>query len=221
LFLESGEAEFPPFQKFLRNLSGPARFMLETARFSETGLKDAGHEAEERLLIEAAQRDPARFGELYELYFERVYAFVAKRVRVRAESEDIVSSVFYKALENLNQFEWRGSPMAGWLFRIAANEIADRWRRAAREQGHPAPEAVADAGISPEDTEDCARLFRLIKKLPADQQRVIEMRFAEEKSIREIAQELKRTEGAVKQLQFRAMETLRARVSKESGAAHG
>jgi len=50
----------------------------------------------------------------------------------------------------------------------------------------------------------------LVRELPADQQRVIQMRFAEEKSIREIAQELRRSEGAIKQLQFRGLQTLRA-----------
>jgi RNA polymerase sigma-70 factor, ECF subfamily len=194
--------------------------MLERARSTESGLKDAGPQTDERLLIEAAQRDPARFAAIYEFYFERVYAYVARRVRARAEAEDIVSSVFQKALENLHQFEWRGSPMAGWLFRIAANEMADRWRRLAREQGQPSPEPSAPAEISIEEADESARIFRLVETLPADQRRVIEMRFAGEKSVREIAQALNKTEGAVKQLQFRAVQTLRARASKELGAAN-
>jgi RNA polymerase sigma factor (sigma-70 family) len=45
--------------------------------------------------------------------------------------------------------------------------------------------------------------------LPPDQRRVLEGRFFEQRSIRELAQELGRSEGAVKQLQFRALETLR------------
>lgn len=50
---------------------------------------------EERLLIEAAQKDPRRFGELYERNFERVYAFIARRVRDRHEAEDITAEVFH------------------------------------------------------------------------------------------------------------------------------
>jgi RNA polymerase sigma-70 factor (ECF subfamily) len=57
-----------------------------------------------------------------------------------------------------------------------------------------------------------SRLFKLVDQLPSDQRRVITMRFAEEKSIREIATELGRSEGAVKQLQFRALEKLRAQM---------
>ncbi len=87
---------------------------------------------DERLVIEAAQRDPARFAELYEDNFERVYAFVARRVYVRADAEDLTAEVFQQALAKLSGFEWRGVPFAAWLYRIAANAIADRWKRAAR-----------------------------------------------------------------------------------------
>src|SRR6187549_1060207 len=83
----------------------------------------------ERLLIEAAQKDPKRFAELYESNFERVYAFIVRRVQDRHEAEDLTSEVFQHALANLSRFEWRGVPFAVWLFRIAANAIADRHRR--------------------------------------------------------------------------------------------
>ncbi len=89
--------------------------------------------AEERALVEAAQKDPSRFAELYEINFERVYAFIARRVGDRDAAEDLTSEVFHKALANLRQFEWRGSPFAAWLIRIAANAIADRAHRAGRE----------------------------------------------------------------------------------------
>ena len=57
-------------------------------------------DAEERL-VEAAQRDPARFADLYEIHFERIYAFIARRVRDRDTAEDLTSEVFHKALANL------------------------------------------------------------------------------------------------------------------------
>jgi len=92
-------------------------------------LKALKKEADERLLVEAAQKDPARFAELYENHFERVYAYVVRRVGDRAETEDVTAEVFHHALENLKRFEWRGIPFAAWLFRIAANLISDRWRK--------------------------------------------------------------------------------------------
>lgn len=169
----------------------------------------------ERALIEAAQRDPRRFAELYELHFERVYAFVARRVRDRDEAQDLTADVFHQALAGLPRFEWRGVPFAAWLFRIAANAIVDKAKRAARARELPAPDEPPP--VQHEEIESRVRLFRLVEHLPAEQRRVIVMRFAEEKTIREIAHELGRTEGAVKQLQFRGLQTLRARLSEADG----
>ncbi len=175
-------------------------------------------EAQERLRVEAAQKDPTRFADLYELHFEQVYAFIARRVRNRAETEDLTSEVFRRALANLKKFEWRSKPFAAWLLRIAANAVADRWKRVAREReaaelNDPAEPSAKEVALS----EDRARLFRLVDGLPTGQRRVIVMRFAEEKSIREIAGALRRTEGAVKQLQFRGLQTLRARLGRKNG----
>jgi len=163
--------------------------------------------ADERLLIEAAQHDPSRFAELYESNFSRIYAFVARRAGTREEAEDITAEVFHQALRNLGRFQWRGVPFAAWLLRIAANMLADRWQRAAKH-----PEVQADGMHEPgsdAELERRAMLFQLVDRLPADQRLVVVRRFVEQKSVREIAQELNRTEGAVKQLQFRALETLR------------
>ncbi len=178
-------------------------------------MKALKKEADERLLIEAAQKDPARFAELYEINFERVYAYVVRRVGDRAETEDLTSEVFHHALANLRRFEWRGIPFAAWLFRIAANLISDRWQRRSREQVADGPEQIESAqGNSPEfeDVERKATLFRLVNTLPAEQRRVVVLRFVEQKSIKEVAREVRKTEGAVKQLQFRALSSLRARM---------
>jgi RNA polymerase sigma-70 factor, ECF subfamily len=180
--------------------------MRSRARAAETPL---GGE-DERLLIEAAQSDPRRFAELYERHFERVYAFVARRARSRAEAEDLTAEVFHQALAHLGRFEWRGVPFVAWLLRIARNAVADRWQRVAREHGTPAPER-GDAAEQA-DVDRRVMLAGLVGRLPRDQQRIILERFVEQKSIREIACELGRTEGAVKQLQFRALESLRARL---------
>ena len=176
----------------------------------KTLLTESRAEAQERLLVEAAQKDPARFGELYEMHFERVYAYVAKRVGDRDAAEDLTSEVFHRALASLPRFDWRGIPFAVWLLRIAANLIVDRWKQVGREVVEDPPEQVIE--VCPVEVEHRARLFRMVELLPEDQRRVVIMRFAEEKSIKEIAGELGRTEGAVKQLQFRGLQNLRARM---------
>ena len=178
-------------------------------------MKALKKEADERLLIEAAQKDPARFAELYENNFERVYAYVVQRVGDRAETEDLTSEVFHHALANLRRFEWRGIPFAAWLFRIAANLISDRWERSNREQVADEPERIESAQAKNEGFEEVERratLFRLVDTLPVEQRRVVVLRFVEQKSIKEVAREIRKTEGAVKQLQFRALSSLRARM---------
>ena len=164
---------------------------------------------DDRLLVEAAQRDPARFEELYERNFHRVYAYVVRRVGNRHQAEDLTAEVFHEALAGIGKFEWRGVPFIAWLLRIASRAIADHWHRTERESGNPARDSN---GPGPEEIERHAMLFQLVERLPEAQFRVIHMRFVEQKSIREIAGELGRSEGAVKQLQFRAIQNLRAQM---------
>jgi RNA polymerase sigma-70 factor (ECF subfamily) len=178
-------------------------------------------DADERLLVEAAQRDPAKFGELYERHFEDVYAYVVRRVRGRAAAEDVTAEVFHKALAALPGFVWRGAPFGAWLLRIAANAVVDRAKRAGREvpiaDDTPDRRTDDDAGSALDADDRRAELFRRVNALPDDQRRVIVQRFVEERSIKDIAGRLNRTEGAVKQLQLRALQTLRSRM--ESGDA--
>ena len=180
-------------------------------------MQPLSHESDERILVEAAQRDPSRFAELYERNFDRVYAYVSRRLTDRSAVEDVTAEVFRQALANLGEFEWRGSPFVAWLVRIAANAVTDHWRRVSREQPMleaDGPESAPSDPASIDAVERRALLFRLVRSLPADQRRVIEMRFAQEKGVREIARELNRSEGAVKQLQFRAIQNLRAQLQK-------
>ena len=162
---------------------------------------------EDRLLIEAAQLDPARFVDVYERYVDRIYAFVSRRTGNRAAAEHITSEVFERALRTIGRFEWRGVSAAAWLFRIASNAIADNWRDRAHDSHDPAPD-VPDAGEL-EQIEWRIALSRHVEQLPDLQRQVIRMRFIDEKSIRYVAAALERSEGAIKQLQLRALENLR------------
>ena len=172
--------------------------------------------ADERLLVEAAQADLSKFDVLYELHFDRVYFFIVSRVHDRTIAEDLTSEVFNKALANLPNYQWRGTPFSAWLFRIASNAIVDHFKRSDREQQadeleHPS----ARPDLSSPDLDFIERhvhFFRLVEQLPEIQRRVVCERFVEERSIREIAQRLSKTEGAIKQLQFRALQTLRAQI---------
>ena len=159
------------------------------------------NQSDERLQVEAARQDPARFAELYEDNFERVYAYVARRVGNREEAQDVTADVFHQALASLPRFEWRGLPFVAWLFGIAANVLSDRCQQ---------------IGIE-DDIEQRAMLYQLVDTLPDDQRRVIVRRFVDQKSLREIATELGRSEGAIKQLQLRALRDLRERIRSNHG----
>jgi RNA polymerase sigma-70 factor (ECF subfamily) len=167
---------------------------------------------QDRDLVAAAQADPERFLEIYDRYFNRVWAYVIRRARNRAEAEDVTSEVFRRALENIGGYEWRGVPFFAWLRRIGANVLTDRWQKTGRESGDPPPD-TADSDM---DLERRAMLLELVDRLPENQRRVIELRYIEDQSLLEIARALGKTEGAVKQLQRRALEQLR----EEWEAAH-
>src|ERR1700682_3922813 len=109
-----------------RNLSRPRQFYRLRGIMAA---REPASETDERILVEAAQRDPARFGDLYEVHFEQVYAFISRRVPDRNIAEDLTSEVFHKALANLRKYEWRGAPFAVWLVRIATNIVAGAGER--------------------------------------------------------------------------------------------
>jgi RNA polymerase sigma-70 factor, ECF subfamily len=211
-----------PVRKGSRSKSGPPQKAGPTRQAGESMPGEAGPGTDERVLVGAAQDDPAKFEALYELHFERVYAFVASRVRDRATAEDVTSEVFHKALANLPSYEWRGVSFAAWLLRIGANAIVDHAKRAAREFPAPddPPEPAADPDLQASElraVEHRAELFRLVGQLPEVQKQVVYERFVEQRSIREIAQRLGKTAGAIKQLQLRAVQNLRARMEGGRG----
>jgi len=172
----------------------------------------ARDEVDEQALVEAARADSARFLELYDRHFHRVYVYVLRRVRNRAEAEDVTAEVFHRALAHLDRYEWRGIPFVAWLYRIAAHEIADRRREPAVADAAPLESPPVET-----DFERRVALYQLVDRLPADQRRVIELRFGEGCSIRDAAGVLGRSEGAVKQLQRRALERLRSALEESHG----
>ena len=173
-------------------------------------MKAIVHETDERRLIEGAQRDLGRFAEVYEANFARVYAYVARRVPRREEAEDVTAEVFQQALAGLGQFEWQGTPFIAWLLGIAAHLVAKRWKGAVAKEEVPVDELELAANEG--HVEQQTLFAQLIERLPEDQRRVIEARFFGQRGIREIAKDMGRSEGAIKQLQFRALETLRDQI---------
>jgi RNA polymerase sigma-70 factor (ECF subfamily) len=171
-------------------------------------------------LVARAKRDREAFGCLYDRYVEQVYRFTYRRVKNHTVAEDITARVFQRALEQMPRFEWRGIPFGAWLMRIAANLIHDHNGQAQRHI--PLQEWVEDGAdsvgsISPAEEQYAARqvvdtLWQEVSTLPIVQQQVLVYRFVRDMSVREIADTVGRTEGAVKQMLFRAVKRLRQRL---------
>lgn len=177
----------------------------------ETPYEEPSEAGDERILVEAAICDPARFAELYRRNVARVYAFFWVRTRRRDQCEELTAQVFHRALKGISRFEWRGPPFSAWLLQIARNVMADEMKRFGRQSDIV---GLNDDLVSyDQEIERRAVLAQLVNRLPHDQREVIVMRFGQEKTAREIARVLGRTIGAVKQLQLRAMKQLRKQLS--------
>jgi RNA polymerase sigma-70 factor, ECF subfamily len=168
-------------------------------------------------MVEAAQADPARFVDLYDRYFPRVWAYAMHHAASRAEAEDVTGDVFRKAMEALPGYEWRGAPFAAWLLRIAANTLSHRREKTARQSPDELPELAAPDA----DLERRALLFQLVARLPDAQRDLIELRYVEGLSLAEAGHRLGKTEGAAKQLHRRALEQLRQQMGQPASGASG
>jgi RNA polymerase sigma-70 factor, ECF subfamily len=171
-------------------------------------------------LVARAKRDRDAFGCLYDRYVEQVYQFSYRRVKDHTIAEDITARVFFRALEQLPRFEWRGIPFGGWLMRIAANLIHDHTGDAQRHVSLRdwTEDGTDIAAFDPPMEEQYAIrqaasvLWQAVATLPMAEHQVVIYRFARDMSVREIATTMGRTEGAVKQLLFRAVKRLRQRL---------
>lgn len=174
-------------------------------------MKVVEREPDEQLLIQAAQNEPARFAELYDKNFDRVYAFFSRRVATREEAQDLTADVFHQALASIRNFKWQGAPFVAWLYGIAANVLSAYWKKSARY----AELGDWDFSGASGEIERSLLMAQLVDSLLPEQRLVVIRRFVDQKSIRDIAHELGRSEGAVKQLQLRALENLREKLGRQ------
>ena len=170
-------------------------------------------QAEEATLIENARTDPAAFGELYERYVDRIYAYIYHRVGNTQEAEDLTARTFYRALDRLETYEDRGLPFSAWLFRIAHNLVANWHRDQKRRRFLPLDKLWTDGGKSPELMieleERHAELWAAIQRLPEDRRNLLMHKFGNRLSNIEIGDLMDKSETAVKSLYFRTLAALR------------
>ncbi len=166
-------------------------------------------------LVRLAQEgDAEAFGQLYDRYVDGVYRFCYHRVSSASLAEDLTSETFFRALRGISQFRWQGRDFGAWLTTIARNLVTDHYKSSRsrletvsdtlpeRDDSGPGPEDAALALVTQE------ALTEALRRLPDEQRDCVVMRFLQGLSIAETAEVLDRSEGAVKQLQLRAVRNL-------------
>ncbi|HZD60475.1 MAG TPA: sigma-70 family RNA polymerase sigma factor [Anaerolineae bacterium] len=166
------------------------------------------------LVQRAKNYDAEAFGQLYDLYFDKLFGYIYYKIGNRFEAEDIVERVFLKALEKISEFEWRGAPFSSWLFKIASNLVVDYYRSTKYEAVDISKETDLLLGDScnPEQVaikeSDRSEIVNAMRALTEDQQQVIVMRFIAGMTNEEVAKAIDKNVGAVKALQHRAIGSL-------------
>ena len=180
----------------------------------------------EESLVEKAKGDPRAFGELYELYVDRIYNYVYHRVGNHNDAQDLTSRTFYRALSNIHRYQNRGAPFVAWLYRIAHNLVANWHRDHSRRKVISLDELVI---VSPSDgaperlaerAEDLEWLRQAIRKLNPDRQELLILKHSEGLSNAEIGRVMGRSEGAIKSLYHRTLLALKHEL-KRRGKGRG
>ena len=190
--------------------------MSNTFRISP--LQNSGHMTEEQirseqLLVDRAKQDAAAFALLYDKYFEGIFQFVYRRTDDEAVAGDLTSQTFYKALKNLKRYEFRGLPFSAWLFRIASNEVNKYYYARSKKKVFSLEEERVKEIMDQENEEFSQQhidiLLNTLNELPTQTMEVLELRFFEGKSFREISYILNIGESGAKMRLYRAVDKLR------------
>jgi RNA polymerase sigma-70 factor, ECF subfamily len=177
------------------------------------------------LLVRRARAEPAAFGLLYDRYLPGIYRYHFRRTGAHADAEDLTAQTFHRALERLATYEDRGLSFGAWLFRIAHNLLADRYRRRrpslsldqiSETDGEPGdPDCAVDEALLRQEELDAA--WAAVARLPQMQQRAVTLYFARGLTHAETGRLIGRSEAATKQLIYRAVQTLRRQLAAREG----
>jgi RNA polymerase sigma-70 factor, ECF subfamily len=174
-------------------------------------------DGEEKIIRAAVGGDSSAFGSLYDHYQAAIYRFIAVKVGSREEAEDITHHVFLSAWQKVNTYRPQGHPFSSWLYQIARNAVIDHYR--ARKNDMSLEKLDPESSLIPAVEHfdlgakmEFEKIHRAIGDLKPDYQDVIILRFIEDMSLKDTATALKKTEGAIKLIQHRAVKELRKKV---------
>ena len=179
-------------------------------------------DGEEKLIQDAVRGESSAFGALYDHYQPMIYRFVAVKVGRREEAEDVTHQVFMSAWQNIASYEHRGHPFSSWLYQIARNQVIDFYRAKKNEMPLDAVDPELFAVTAAAEFEIPTKLAmenirRALGTLKADYQDVVIMRFIEDLSLKETAEALEKSEGAIKLMQHRAIKELKQILKEKHG----
>jgi RNA polymerase sigma-70 factor (ECF subfamily) len=192
-------------------------------------------DSDRALVARIKEGDASAFSTLHRRYYRKLYRFVYLRTNNAEDAADITSETFCRALQRLNNYEFRRSDsLYPWLHQIASNLVIDQSR--ARPAGgvlsldaqlsedlesflNCLPDESPSAQEVLEQKEIHAAVREAVEGLPADQARAVVFRFFADLSIRDIAREMDRSEGAIKSLLHRALQGIRDRLRAGAGPA--
>ena len=166
------------------------------------------------LVQRAQQNDAQAFAQIYEAYFDKIYRYIAMRIRNDMEAEDLTQHVFIKVLHSISSYKNQGVPFSSWVYRIAHNQVVDFMRQQNKKttvdiEGLPLPDMAEDTQHVLEKQADVEDLKKAMKHLTEAQQEVLALRFTSEMPISDCAQMMGKSEGAIKALQHSAVLALR------------
>ena len=178
-------------------------------------------EESDSALIARAKEDPEAFGLLYERYVGNIYNYIYYRTGNHHDAEDLTARTFYRALKHFARYVDRGAPFSAWLYRIAHNAVANWHRDRSRRQIISLDELVMgtleqEGPVAlTEEREEHDLLLQAVRRLPPERQQLLILKFIEQMSNAEIADVMKRTEGAIKSLYHRTLVALRKELANK------
>ena len=160
---------------------------------------------------------------LYQEYYDKIARYAYARIGNMAEAEDLAGEVFLRALRSLGSYQERDVPMHAWLFKIAHNLVIDYFRKAAKQKTVPIDNLQMANEENPQDIAEknieLERVKQAMKYLTEEQKEVLNLRFLGGLTSKEAGQLLKKSDGAVREMQRAAIEKLRMLLTANDGIA--
>ncbi len=185
--------------------------------FIFSALKEPNSRVSDEVFDKAKSGDQVAFGQIYNLYFQKIYRFIYFRVSHKQVAEDLAEEVFLKVFGKIGSARG-GDSFEGWLYQIARNMVIDYYREkkvdVALDEIENTLEYESNIVESVDLKQDQQLMLKLLKQLTSEQQMVVKLKFIEDLENATISELLHKTEGAIRVIQHRAITKLQELVKQ-------